>query len=340
VTRPPFRLALIGFGNVGHALVELLVEREAQLASMGIEYAIVGLATRRLGFLTDASGLDGRALVDGVQQTRTADFDSASVGSWLEECRADVLFELSSLEPFTGEPATSHIAAALSRGIHVVTANKGPLVHDYARLEALAQDHGVRFRFEAATADSVPVYSTFRETLPLSRVAGLRGVLNSTTSVILEAMESGSSLEEGVRGAQALGITETDPSNDIDGIDAAVKLVAIANVLMGAELTLDAVERVGIRGVGSDDLRAARAAGENIRLVGRIDVVDGRVRAQVSPERLGAGDPLNLDALSLALHFEFAPGLLPALTLVGHRLDPPSTAYGALCDFISIARNR
>ncbi len=303
---------------------------------MGIDYSLVGLATRRLGFITDAEGLDGRALLDGDHSRRTADFGSTDVGSWLEECGADVLFELSSLEPFTGEPAIAHIEAALSRGIHVVTANKGPLVHAYGRLASLADSHGVQLRFEAATVDSVPVYSTLRETLPLSRVVGFRGILNATTSVILDAMVSGTSFDDGVRKAQALGITETDPNLDVDGFDVAVKLVAIANVLMNAELTLDDVTRVGIRDVSFDDL----PPGERVRLVAEIVTVDGRVRAGVRPERLAAADPLNLDALSLALHFEFAPGLLPALTLIGHRLDPPSTAYGALCDFISIARGR
>ena len=333
---PQYRLALIGFGSVGRALVQLLVERESDLADMGIHYCLVGLATRRLGCITDAEGLDGRALLDGDLPTQRAEFDSTNAGSWLEECRADVLFELSSLEPFTGEPATSHVAAALSRGIHVVTANKGPLVHAYGRLTSLADAHGVKLRFDAATVDSVPVYSTFRETLPLSRVVGFRGILNATTSVILDAMACGMSVDEGVRRAQALGITETDPGFDIDGFDVAVKLVALANVLMNAELTLDDVTRVGIRDVNLDGLQP----GERVRLVAEIATVDGRVRAAVRPERLLAADPLNLDATSLALHFDFAPGLLPALTLVGHRLDPPSTAYGALCDFISIARGR
>lgn len=336
--RAPYRLALIGFGNVGRALVGLLVDRRSELAEMRIDYTLVGVATRGLGFLAESDGLDMPALLRGEYPQRTADFDSEDVGAWLEGCGADLLFELSVLKPLTGEPATSHIAAALSRAVHVVTANKGPLVHGYRRLTSLAQSHGVSLRFEAANADSIPIYSTFRETLPLSRVESFRGVLNCTSSVVLDAIAAGGARADGVRRAQELGIAEADPSFDLDGWDCAVKVVALANILIGADLALDDVHRVGIDGIGTDALRAARAAGDSIRLVSRIATHGDEIRAGVGPERMPPDDPLNIDPLSLGLHFEFVPGLLPALTLIGHRLDPPSTAYGALCDFISIAR--
>ncbi len=332
-----FNLAIIGFGNVGKALAQHLLSRQTELNSLGITFSLVGVATRRLGFIENSKGLDISSLLSG-KLSNAENFDSEKIESWLKRIGANVVFELSSLDPFTGQPAISHIEQAFVAGAHVITANKGPLVHAYAKLQTLADSRDLKFRFEAATADSVPVYSSFRETLPLSRPSGFKGILNGTTSVILESMENGASFEDGVRRAQELGIAETDPSFDVDGYDAAVKVVAIANVLMNANIQLEDVERSSIRAITAQELMAAKNAGEKIRLVSRIFYDNGKILASVKPERLATNDPLNIDTMSLALHFEMDEDLLPALTLMGHRLTASSTAYGVLCDFINIAK--
>src|SRR5687767_1466720 len=179
-----------------------------------------------------------------IQRSEPAPKD---VNEWLAAARCDVLFETTSLEPLTGEPAISYVRAGLAHGAHVVTANKGTIVHAYDELTRLARARGRRFMFEA-TVGEFPVFSLFRSSLPAARLRALSGVLNSTTSVILEEMGAGKTFDEGVRRAQELGVTETDPVHDVDGWDAAVKLCAVANVLMGAGLKLEEVEREGIRG--------------------------------------------------------------------------------------------
>ena len=205
-------------------------------------------------------------------------YDASSIATWLEATRADVLVELSAVDLATGEPATSFLRAALARGIHGVTANKGPVVHAYRELTALGEENGARFRFESATADCLPIYSLYRESLPLERPHRVRGLMNGTTTVILETIESGGTFDEGVRAAQEAGIAEADPSLDIDGFDSAVKVIAIANVLMGGDLRVADVDMTGIRDLSVDEVRSARAAGTPIRLVATIEEVDGEVR--------------------------------------------------------------
>jgi homoserine dehydrogenase len=163
--------------------------------------------------------------------------------------------------------------------------------------------------------------------------------VNGTSSVILEAIEAGMTFDEGVRDAQHRGIAEADPSLDVDGFDAAVKVVAIANVLMDADLRLADLDVTGIRDIDADDVRAAAAAGTPIRLVAVVERVDGAVRGRVAPERLAVDDPFSgLDAMALGLHFE--GDLMPGLTVVGHDLNPRQTAYGVLADVISVLRGR
>ena len=332
-------LAVIGLGNVGSALVALLRERGEQLRTeLGLDLRLTGVMSRSRGMVADGAGL-ALAAIEAGEIPAGAPYDASAVGDWLERCAADVLVELSPVDLATGRPAVDFLRAALARGIHGVTANKGPVVHAYRELDGLAREHGVRFRFEAATADCLPVYSLYRESLPLERPTRVRGLLNGTSSVILEAIEAGGTFEDGVAEAQRRGIAEADPSLDVDGHDSAVKVVAIATVLMDADLRLADVEVTGIRDIDPAELRAAAYAGTPIRLVAVVERVGGTVRGRVAPTRLEPGDPfLGLGAMALGLHFE--GDLVPGLTVVGHELTPRQTAYGVLTDVISVLRGR
>jgi homoserine dehydrogenase len=252
--------------------------------------------------------------------------------------QADVLFETTSLEPLTGQPGIEHIRAALEQGAHAITANKGPLVHGFEELERLAKEKGRRFMFEAAVADCLPVFSMFRGCLPLARIEGFRAILNSTTSIIIEEVERGRSFTEGIKRAQSLGVSETDPSYDVDGWDASVKVCALARVLMRAPLRLEEVDREGIRNLDESMLRAAQRAGRRYRLVSRAEVSGGKVKASVRPEEVSPEDPLAVaSGTSLLIHFEL--DVLPGLSLMAHSPNLKSTAYGLLSDFINALRN-
>ncbi len=324
-------------GNVGSAFVALLLRKRQELAERyGIGWQITGVATRRIGWLIDLNGFEPEKLLAG-------DFaGSCSAGhaaSWMHAAKPDVVFEASSLNSETGEPAVSHVRTALHIGAHVVSANKGPVVHAHSELSSLAASRGLRFFFESAMMDGAPVFSLFREALPAIELRGFRGVINSTTTVILEAMQTGASLQEAIIEAQRLGVAETDPSADIDGIDAAVKVVEVVNVLMKGNLKLADVSRLGIRGITPAQLREAHQTGEAWRLVSRARrQPDGSIVASVAPERLKVDDPLaHVHGTSLLIAFE--TDIFKELIISERDPGPEATAYGMLADFVNAVRS-
>ena len=333
-----FNLCFLGFGNVGRALARLFVVKSSELRDLyGIEWRMTGLATRRLGWLAKGDGMDAAKLLAG-------DFEQPNISrvndiyEWLAAARPDALLETTSLNVETGQPAIDYLRAALESGAHAITANKGTVVHAYDELSELARAAGKRFFFEATVLDSAPVFSLFRETLPAARLRGFSGAFNSTTNVIIEAMETGRTFDEGVKAAQELGVTETDPSHDVEGWDSTVKVCALARVLMKVPLKPGEVLRRGIRGLSPQALQAARAAGKPFKLVARARLAtDGSVSATVQPEQLAPTDPLSsVRGTSLAAHFEL--DMMPGLTIISHRPNLQSTAYGLLADFINAVR--
>jgi len=259
------------------------------------------------------------------------------VRAWLRAARPDVVFEAIALDPHGGQPALDYLRAALESGAHAISANKGPVVHGWRELTALAERAGRHYRFESAVMDGAPVFSLVRECLPLAGLRGVRGVFTSTATVVLEAIEAGLSLGDGIARAQRLGIAEADPAYDVDGWDSAVKLCAVGNVLLGGDLRPADVDRRGIRALGEDDVRRARAEGRPYRLVGAVARDgSGAVCARVAPERCGAGDPLGtVRGTSLVIHYDadVFPG---GLTVTSHGPDPTTTAYGMLADLLAV----
>jgi len=167
----------------------------------------------------------------------------------IKGCDTDLMVELTTLDIGSGRPATDHVRAALEAGMSVVTANKGPVAFAYDELCSLALSRGVHFRFEGTVMDGTPVFSLVERTLPGCEVTGIRGLLNTTSNVVLGEMARGASMDEALDVARRMGVTEEDPSLDIDGWDAAVKIAALANVLMGAGTNPREVDRTGIRGI-------------------------------------------------------------------------------------------
>lgn len=316
-------LALIGYGNAGKAFARLLENKRAQFP-----FRIVAIHTARHGSAFDLHGLSAEPEFGPP---------AASVEEFLDRSGAEVVFEITPLNPVTGEPALSHIRAAFARGMHVITANKGPIAHAYGDLREEAIGAGVQFRFESTVMDGAPVFSMVRTALPGAEIRGFSGVLNSTTTVIIETMERGLTLEDGIAEARRLGIAEADPGYDIDGWDAAAKAAALANVLMQARVTPQQVDTKGIRRLTPDKIAEIAAAGKRVRLVSRAHRNKSGIKLRVRAEVLDRDDLLanvhgtsNLllletDVMGTVGTLELAPGI-------------EQTAYGLFSDLVDIAR--
>ena len=317
---------------MGRALLRLLISKEAELRRRyDIRWRLTGIATRRSGWVADPDGLNPIAVLNG-HLPGAAPNAPTNTREWLERTRADVLFEASSLDARTGQPAIDHLKAALEHGAHAITANKGPIVHAFAELTALAREKDRKFLYEATVMDGVPIFSLFPLGLPATDLRSFCGVLNSTTNVVLTEIEKGRSLEEAVKRAQALGVAETDPSADLDGWDAAVKVAALTIVLMGVPIRLDQVRRTGIRELSEEKIRSVRAAGMRYKLVCRSERRGDTADCSVQPELLLASDPLaNLEGTSSAIRFELD---VFGLSLVEHNPGIEATGYGMLADFV------
>ena len=340
---PHYNLSLLGFGNVGKAFARLLLRKQQGLqAQYNLTFTVTGIYTARHGSAIDPGGLDLEGALILLAQTGSLTSLSTrpvprNAQEFIRNCGADVLFENSPVNYDSGQPAVDHLRTALELGMHAITANKGPVVHAYRLLTDLAQSKGVKFYFESAVMDGAPIFSLFRETLPAAHLKSFRGVLNSTTNLILTRMERGESFDEAVAYAQSIGLTETDPSGDIDGWDAAVKVAALATVLMGIPLKPSQVDRQGIRGINPPEIARARGEGKRWKLVCSAQRQGDGVVAKVAPEMVPVSSPLfNVDGSTSLVQFE--TDVLGLLSVVETDPGPDTTAYGLLADFINAVK--
>ena len=318
------RLALIGFGSVGKAFASLLAQKQ-----LIYPFRIVGVHTARHGTAYHNKGLSGEPEFGPPAE---------SIGEFLDRAKPDVAFEITTLSPQDGEPAISHIRSAFARGIHVVTANKGPIAIAYAQLAAEARSAQVEFRYESTVMDGTPIFNKVRNTMPAVEIHGFTGVLNSTSKVVLAAMAQGRSMADGIREAQEMGIAESDASFDVDGWDSAAKAAALANVLMDANVTPNDVKRQGIGTMTTEQVAAAAREGRTVVLTSRGERVNGAVRLRVAPEIVDSRDLLAAakgTSNLLLLHTD----LLGTMGTIS--IDPgvEQTAYGLFVDLVDIARS-
>jgi homoserine dehydrogenase len=313
-------------------LLRLLVSKETELRRRyDVRWRLTGVATRRTGWVADPDGLSPLSVLN-AHWPQPSPQPCRDVRDWVEKSRADVLFEASSLDAQTGQPAIEHLKAALELGAHAISANKGPVVHAFRELTALAHERKKKFLYEATVMDGVPIFSLFPLGLPATVLQGFTGVLNSTSNVVLTEIEKGRSFEEAVKRAQALGVAETDPAADLDGWDSALKVAALAIVLMGVPVKLEQVQRTGIRDLSEEKIRSVRASGMRYKLVGRAERRGDSVVCTVQPELLLASDPLaNLEGTSSAIRFDLD---VFSFSIVEHNPGVEATAYGLLADFL------
>jgi homoserine dehydrogenase len=335
------RIALLGYGNVGRALVAMLAEKAAVLRdNHQLTVGVVGIMTRSAGGWLSADGFSPAAVrasgwpampvLDGA---KTFDGDSLAFAT---AAPADVLIELTSLNPATGRPALDYVRAALTAGKSVVTANKGPIAHAYRDLRALALKNGVSLRFESTVMDGTPIFNMAAASLPATTITGLRGLLNSTSNYVLSRMALGESLDEAILGAQRLGIAEANPANDLEGWDAAVKSTVLANVLLDADLRPADVRRDGL---GADAMRRAHNAllpGQTLKQIADVTWADGVVSAKVALAALAPDDLLaHLSGMEAGL--TLSTDTMGDLTIIEGEGGPGQTAHGVMADLVAVA---
>jgi homoserine dehydrogenase len=317
-------IALIGYGNVARRFEHMLVEQAAALESdHRLTCRVVATASLRHGSFVD--GVPCAGAFDAISHVSRSDADLR------------IVVETTTLDVVNGEPAISHVRAALAAGCHVISANKGPVAFAYDELRELATRSNLQFLFEGTVMDGVPVFNLVRETLPAVRITGFEGVINTTTNHIITAMETGAGFDEALARMQADGIAEADASLDIDGWDAAAKTAALANVLLAAGITPHDVTRTGISRETGGEARAALAAGKRVKLVASARRSASGTTASVAPQALPADHLLaGLDGGANALILE--TDLLDRIAICQLAGGLTQTAYALLTDLVQVAR--
>jgi homoserine dehydrogenase len=337
-----YRLALVGFGAVGQGLTRLLSDYGDRLAQRyDVALQLVAICTHSRGNLYDPNGLDPAVLLNAIKQVgHLRDLPGQTglgVLDLVERRAADVLVEASPTNLETGEPATSYIRAAFDRGIHVVTANKGPVALYFTELRRAAAAANVHFGFEGTVMSGTPALRLGWSDLAGCEIAELKGIVNGTTNYILTQMEQGNDYAAALAEAQRLGYAEADPAGDVEGHDAAAKALILANVLMDANLALNDVDRTGITGVTREMIAEASAASERWKLLARVRREGDQVRASVAPARLPLGHPLaSVGGVTNAL--TITTDLLGDVTLIGPGAGGVATGFALLSDILALHR--
>ena len=344
-----YKLAFVGFGNVARALARLLVRKQARLEKeYGLTFSVTGIATGKHGFAVNAGGLDIQKALALVESGGSiASLSEAPVNDSLtviRQSQAGVMFENSPVNHSTGQPAIDHVRAALEAGMHAITANKGTVVHGYRDLTALAKSKGRKFYFESTVLGGSPVFSVFREAMPGAELLSFRGVLNSTTNIILSRMEKGETFDQAVKYCQSIGVAETDPSADVDGWDAAIKVAALVTVLMDIPCLPQQVDRKGIRDITPEQITQAIAKGRRYKLVCSAERKGDQVSARVRPELVPVSDPLyGMEDSTTGVAFR--TDVLGDYSIIesereGMVAGPMPTAYGLFADFINAVKGK
>jgi homoserine dehydrogenase len=298
----PFRIGLLGHGTVGGAFAQLLAERASRVQ------ALTGMRPEISGVLTRSRG----------------DFEEILAGS---DLIVEVMGGL--------DPARDYVLRAMAAGRHVVTANKQLLSRHGEELWAAAREHGVQLRFEAAVAGVVPVIRVLQESLAGAYVDRLHGIVNGTTNFILTQMAStGASYEDALAEAQRLGYAEADPTEDVNGADAAAKMAILARLAFNTPVHLDDVRFEGIEHITADDMAYARELGLGLKLIGTAERIDGGLSVRVHLAFLYGGHPLaSVHGPYNAVTVE-SPAITE-ITLSGPGAGGPQTASAVLGDVIS-----
>lgn len=340
------RLSIIGFGVVGQGLAELVASKHDMLhRQFDLDVKIVSVANGRHGFIYRESGLDIPLLLELAARRRPLT-EHPSITHWAQPLDgllatgADVLAEATATNLRDAEPGMSHIRSALTHGIHVITANKGPAALAAHELLALAKQHNVQLRLESTVMAGTPVLSTLCEGVAGASITSLRGILNGTTNYILSAMAVGREYADVLAEAQSQGYAETDPTADVEGYDAVAKVLILAALVFGQTLKPDQVTRQGITHISRAQMLQALKDGKRIKLLGSLFFnEENQLQASVEPVALREQESLaQVEGIMNAITFQ--ADTLSQVTIVGPGAGRLETGQGLLADLIAVSRLR
>ena len=328
------RIILCGFGVVGQSLAKLLESRAEDLyARYGLKPRIIGVFDSK-GSAVDVTGLDVTRLIQikkkyGSVRKYSNTKNNVSGIQMINELEAEVLIETTASNYKDAEPGMSHIINAMKHGMHVISVNKGPLALAFPSLMELATYNHVIFRFSGTVGGGTPILDYAKNSLKGERIISFDGILNGTTNYILTNMTNGMSFKDALNDAKKRGYVEADESLDLDGLDAAAKLVILANWIMGMKVTMPEIKRIGIRKIDSDDIRKAAANNSAIKLIASCD--NGLI---VKPKELPFDNPLCVSGTLNAISFTSEHS--GTQTIIGRGAGGIETASSILRDLIDI----
>jgi homoserine dehydrogenase len=319
------KVALIGLGSVGRGVAGMIARKD-----FGI--TLTGIADSRSG-LMDPDGLDIAGLLAAKSSKGYCGDQKISAPDVVSKAEYDALIEVTPTNALTGEPAIGYIKTALLRKKHVVTSNKGPIALAFKELRALAAKKGVALRYEATVAGAIPIMHTLEHGLAGNEILALYGVLNGTCNYILTRMEAeGLTYEQALMEAREMGYAEADPTYDVQGIDAAIKLVILANTIWGNGIRLNDIDRTGIDLLTPDAMRLAENEGKTIRLIA--EAIPRKHILRVSPRIIEKNHPLVVDGTLNALTLE--TDMAKEITLIGRGAGSTETASAIIGDLLFI----
>ncbi|RTR02984.1 homoserine dehydrogenase [Halomonas nitroreducens] len=341
-----YNVSLIGFGGVNRALVSLIRNyNDEWMKKLGFRLNIVGVSDLHLGSLISPNGVDAEELLKiKMEKGGLASLDGGCPDprsmEVIRQAPADIIVEATFTDPKTAEPAISYCRTAFEAGRSVVTTNKGPVALAARELIKLAQQKNVGFEYEGAVMSGTPVIRLAKKSMAGADITGFQGILNGTSNYVVGRMEMGLSFNEAVAEAQEKGFAEANPAADVEGLDIRLKVVILANEILGANLKPDDVSCSGILGLTPADLEDAVSHGERWKLIGSAEKdEDGFVSAQVKASRLPSSHPLaSISGATNAV--TFSTELLGDVTVTGPGAGRIETAYALLSDIITLHHDR
>ena len=328
------RIILCGFGVVGQSFAKLLESRSEDLyARYGLKPRIVGVFDRN-GSATNTSGLDISKLINVKKKYNSVKNysetkNNASGTEMINELEAEVLIETTQSNYNDAEPGMTHIVNAMKRGMHVISVNKGPLALAFPSLMELANYNRVLFRFSGTVGGGTPILDFAKNSLRGERIVSFDGILNGTTNYILTNMANGMSFNDALTDAKQKGYVEADESLDLDGLDAAAKLVILANWIMGMKVTMPDIKITGIRKIDSSDIKHATEKNCAIKLIASCNK-----ELNVIPKEIAVDDPLCVSGTLNAISFTSEHS--GTQTIIGRGAGGIETASSILRDLIDI----